>query len=260
VICNTAIGIGVRTSVYIQAFLPLIPLVVQVGAGVKLFKITELRENASQSIIFFATHWHGTCHLCDHSTTYLWFECLSRTHCAQSLLDYSTLVGSIAPCYLFVALQDSSWMLTLRDGKLMSRYTAALIAKPMLTGGLGLWLTSKIWTFDTTLGACMHVLDGLLHPGHLVHVTDRSLHRAMLALYAILLIPLMNVFIVMLFFLVWFVLATIFIVIFLGITYRFGCRSCTSCTSSYAMSSISRDVARPRVVTRTPYAPDARMP
>jgi len=52
VISNTAIGIGVRISVYIQAFVPLIPLVVRVGAGVKFAKNNELRANACQSIIF----------------------------------------------------------------------------------------------------------------------------------------------------------------------------------------------------------------
>jgi len=73
----------------------------------------------------------------------------------------------------------------------------------MFMGGFGLWVISKIWTFDTTPGACTSSTVYYIL-GHLVHVTDISFRRPMLALYAILTIPPANLHVPLLpFLLVW---------------------------------------------------------
>ena len=213
----SATGIGVRISVYIQAFLPLLPLLVQIGAGMKLVKEKEMQENARQSIIYLL--FTGMALLISAIIQQHAYG-LSVFHALIVLnLCWITVVGAIAPFYFLATLPDTNWMLSPTGVTTkIARYVWALIAQLIFMGGFGLWLISNIWTFDTTPGACTPSMVYYIL-GHLVHVTDRPFRRAMLALYSILSIPLVNAVIPMLlFFLVWAILATAFICMFPGTT------------------------------------------
>ena len=226
VISSIAIGIGVRISVYIQAFVPLIPLVVRVGAGVKFSQNKKLRANACDSIIVLLVTGMA---LIVSAIIQQHLYGLSVFHALIVLnLCWITVMGSTASYYLLRAvfkdpmpLDPSGYPMpwypnTMTEAEkkeeeealiLFYKFLAALVAKLMFMGGFGLWVISTIRTFDTLPGACTsstvyYVL------GHLVHVTDRSFCRPMLALSAIITIPVVNMLVpLLLFLLVWIIFA-----------------------------------------------------
>ena len=178
-------GIGVRIAVYIQAFLPLIPAVLQICIGRPLvdFQLQAVQSASSSLITGMA--------LIISAIIQQHTKGLSIFHALVVLnLCWITVFGSFIPV-LFLADYDGQRNITIVTHKKTVMFLL-FEAKLMLMGGFGVWMLSQSSTFDSTPNPCTSsTVFWIL--GHHIHVTSRPFRKALLALYSTLLVPGVNI-------------------------------------------------------------------
>ena len=181
-------GIGVRIAVYIQAFLPLITAVLQFCTGRPPIEFQlQAAQSASSSLItgmaliisaIIQQHTQG----------------LSIFHALIVLsLCWITVFGSFIPFYFLVYSANGGNIQIIEHNA--TRMSSLFMVKLMLMGGFGVWTLSQFSTFDSTPNPCTSsTVFWIL--GHHPHVTSRPFRKALLALYSLLLVPLVNLLVI----------------------------------------------------------------
>ena len=140
-------GIGVRIAVYIQAFLPLVPLILQICTGRPLIEFQLQAVQSASSSLFTGMALIISAIIQQHT------QDLSVFHALMVLnLCWITVFGCLVPFYVLSLTDDTgnARMIKIKSSRMLLLFTAKL----MFMGGFGVWVLSRLSTFDSTPNSC----------------------------------------------------------------------------------------------------------
>ncbi|KAF8287396.1 hypothetical protein DL93DRAFT_2161662 [Clavulina sp. PMI_390] len=183
-----AAGVGVRISIYIQAFLPIVSCSIELIRRRPIVKNPQLERNLTHTAV--ASLLTGAALLI---SAIIQHQCyyLGTFHAVIVLnLCWITVLGSVAASDMVVQRMETYPTIMLR--KSMKPFVAVSSIKMCLMGAFGIWMLQSPAKFDNASPGCTSQTVFVFF-GHLFSVTSPSFRYPLLLLNSTAFIPILNI-------------------------------------------------------------------